>query len=74
MTRGAAVSLQVRSMRLGPVSFCTRPRTRLVMALARSIALAGVIAVPFSGSMSMTPERFWTALAGVGEHVDVLLL
>ena len=49
------MSLQVRSVRLGPVSFHARPRTWLVAALAWGIALAGAIAVLFSGSVNMTP-------------------
>ena len=68
------MSLQVRSVRLGPVSFRARPRTWLVAALAWGIALAGAIAVLFSGSVNMTPEQFWAALAGVGERADMLLL
>ena len=68
------MSLQVRSVRLGPVSFRARPRTWLVAALAWGIALAGAIAVLFSGSVNMTPEQFWAALVGVGERADMLLL
>ena len=68
------MSLQVRSVRLGSVSFRARPRTWLVAALAWGIALAGAIAVLFSGSVNMTPEQFWAALVGVGERADMLLL
>ena len=68
------MSLQVRSVRLGPVSFRARPRTWLVATLAWGIALVGAIAVLFSGSVNMTPEQFWAALAGVGERADILLL
>ena len=68
------MSLRVRSVRLGPVSFRARPRTWLVAVLVWGIALAGAIAVLFSGSVNMTSEQFWAALAGVGERADMLLL
>ena len=68
------MSPQVRSVRLGPVSFRARPRTWLVAALVWGVALLGAVAVLFSGSVNMTPEQFWAALAGVGERADMLLL
>ena len=52
------MSLQVRSVRLGPLSFRARPRTWLVATLAWGIALVGAVAVLFSGSVNMTPEQF----------------
>jgi len=61
-------------VRLGGVSFRARPRTWLVAALTWGIALAGAVAVLLSGSVTMTPEEFWAALAGVGGRADMLLL
>ena len=61
-------------MRCGPVSFRFRSRTWLVAVLVWAVALAGAILELLSGSVNMTPGEFWSALLGVGQRADMLLL
>ena len=68
------MSLEVRSVRCGPVSFRFRSRTWLVAVLVWAVALAGAILELLSGSVNMTPGEFWSALLGVGQRADMLLL
>jgi len=72
----------------GPLSFAARMSLRqctawaalialvtwVVAVLVWAVALAGAILELLSGSVNMTPGEFWSALLGVGQRADMLLL